>query len=71
MNVIPMMNEVLSTTNPMIRKAPLPDFRFAPDQSPKRVRVASLDQLDDSLDGYGLRRGKQQMNVVGHESEGM
>ena len=54
MNVIPMMNEVLSVTNPMIRKPALPDFRVAADQRPKRMRISALDQLDGTLDGHIL-----------------
>ena len=43
MNVIPMMNEVLSIANPMIRESALPDFGLSSDKSADRVRVSALD----------------------------
>ena len=71
MNVIPMMSEVVNITNPMIRKPALPDFRLAPDQRTERMGISSLDQLNRALDGDVLRRGKQKMDVIRHEDEGV
>jgi len=56
MNVIPMMSEVLSITNPMIRETALPNFRLAPDQGAERMGIPSFDQ---------------EMNVIRHEHEGV
>jgi hypothetical protein len=58
MNVIPMMSEVLSITNPMIRETALPNFRLAPDQGAERMGIPSFDQLEgarstDLRDGSG------------------
>ena len=71
MNVIPMMSEVLSITNPMIRETALPNFRLAPDQGAERMGIPSFDQLERALDGHVVRRGKQEMNVIRHEHEGV
>ena len=43
MNVILMMNEILSISNAVIGKAALPDFGISPDQSAERMRVSALD----------------------------
>jgi hypothetical protein len=69
MNVIPMIGEVVNITNPMIRKASLPDFRLAPDHATERMGISSLDQLDGALNGHVLRWGKQKMNVDQREDE--
>jgi hypothetical protein len=71
MNVIPMMSEVLNITNPMIRETALPNFRLAPDQGAERMGIPSFDQLERALDGHVARRGKQEMNVIRHECEGV
>ena len=71
MNIIPMMNEVLSIANPMIGESALPDFGFSPNKSAERVRVSALDQLDGALNRYVLRRREQQMDVIGHKHEGV
>ena len=51
MNVISMMNEILTVTNPMICEASLPDFRSSPNKSAERVRIAAFDELYGALDG--------------------
>ena len=71
MNIVPVMNEVLSIANPVIGKSTLPDVRVAPDKSVERVRVSALDQLDGALDGYILSRCEQEMHMIGHKDEGM
>jgi hypothetical protein len=71
MNVIPMMSEVLSITNPMIRETALPNFRLATDQGAERMGIPSFDQLERALDGHVARRGKQEMNVIRHEHKGV
>ncbi len=43
MNIVAMMNEVLSIANPMIRESALPHFRVSPDESAEVVRVRALD----------------------------
>jgi hypothetical protein len=69
MNVIPMMSEVLSITNPMIRETALPNFRLAPDQGAERMGIPSFDQLERALEGHVVHWRKQEMNVVRHENE--
>src|SRR5215470_11740015 len=69
MSVIPMMNEVPSIANPMIRKSALPHLRLAPNQCPKRMRVSAFDQLNRALDGDILSRSKYEMNVIRHHNE--
>jgi hypothetical protein len=71
MNIVPMINEVLSIPNPMIGESALPHFRVSPNKSTKRVRVSALDQLDGALDRYILSRTEQEMDMIGHEDEGM
>jgi hypothetical protein len=43
MNIVPVMNEILSIANPMIGESTLPHVRFSPDEGAERVRVAALD----------------------------
>jgi len=43
MNIIPMMNEVLSIANPMVGESALPHFGLSSDQSAERMRVSALD----------------------------
>jgi len=43
MNIVPMMNEVLSIANPMIGESALPHFRVSPDKSAERMGVCALD----------------------------
>jgi len=69
MNVIPMMTEVPSIANPMIRKSPLPHFRFSPDQGAECMRMRALDQLDGALNRHILRGSEHKMYVIGHNNE--
>jgi hypothetical protein len=71
MNIISMMSEVLSVANPMIGKSALPDLGLATDQRAQRVRVCALDQLNGTLDGYVMSGSKQEMDMIGHEYEGV
>jgi hypothetical protein len=43
MNIIPMMNEVLNISNPMIGEPALPDFRFSPDKGAQSMGISALD----------------------------
>jgi hypothetical protein len=43
MNIIPMINKVLSITNSMIGETTLPDFGFATNQRAERVRISALN----------------------------
>ncbi|MGB9197822.1 MAG: hypothetical protein WCB53_12950, partial [Terriglobales bacterium] len=71
MNIVLVMNEVPTVTNPMIRKSSLPDFRFSPDESSESVRISAFDELYGALDGYIGSRRVQEMYVVRHEHEGV
>jgi len=71
MNVILMMNEVADIPNPMISESALPHLGVSPDEGAKLVRKRSLDELNSALDGYVWSRGKQKMNMVGHDNKGV
>ncbi len=43
MNIIPMMNEVLSIANPMIGESALPDFGVAPDKGAEFMGVRAFN----------------------------
>jgi hypothetical protein len=66
MNIVPMMNEVLSITNSMIGKSALPDFGVAPDERAEFVGIGTLDELHRPLNRYVLSGSKQKVNVIGH-----
>ena len=38
---------------------------------PSSCEYRTLDQLDGALDGYVLRRGEQEMDVIRHDYEGV
>jgi len=69
MNIIPMMNEVLSIPNPMIGKSSLPHFRISPDEIAEFVRIRSLDQLHGALNRHIMRGSEHKMYVIGHNNE--
>ena len=71
MNIIPMMNEIPSIANPMIRESALPDFRIAPYESAELMRIRTLDELHAALKGYVGGGREQKMDVIGHEDEGV
>ena len=58
--------EVLSVTNAMVGEAPLPDGELGGET----VGEASLDESDGAFERDGLR-GKQEVDVVGHDDEGV
>jgi len=71
MNIIPMMNEVLSIANPMIGESALPNFRVSSYESAEFMGVRALDQLDIALDGYVLSGSEQKTDMIGHKDEGV
>ena len=71
MNIVPMMNEVLSIANPMIGESALPNFRVSSYESAEVMGVRALNQLDSALDGYVLSGSEQKMDMIGHEDEGV
>ena len=56
MNVVPMMQEILSIPNPVIRKSALPDLASATDRRSQSIGISSLDQLNSMLKGDVSRR---------------
>src|SRR5450432_4243897 len=69
MNVLAMMRVVLRVADAMIRKPALPDIALAPQFRAEGMRVSALDELDRAFDGYVVRRGKQQVHMLGHDDE--
>ncbi|MFY9844875.1 MAG: hypothetical protein WA718_21655 [Terriglobales bacterium] len=69
MNVSPMVSEVVCIANPMIGESALPYLGAASDKTAEFMRVSAFDQLDGALDGYVLSRGKQKMDMIGHEDK--
>ena len=57
--------------NPMIGKAPLPDFSFPSDEAPYFMGEAPLDELNRVLYRDVWSGCKQEMNVLRHEDEGV
>jgi hypothetical protein len=62
--------KIRRVTNTMIRESSLPHFAFSPLCS-QRVRVASFDELDRTLQGYAGSWRQQQVDVFGHDDEGV
>jgi hypothetical protein len=66
-----MTDKILSIANPMIGETALPDFGFSADESSEFMRISALDQLDGSLDGDVVSWSEQEMDMIGHQHEGM
>src|SRR5437879_3241950 len=49
----------------------IPNFSFSANDATEFMRVSNFDQLDCVLEGYVSGRRQQEMNVLGHEDEGM
>ena len=71
MNVISMMHKIDAIPNTMISEPALPDFLIAADDRPEFVRAGTLDQLNSAFDSNVHSRSEQQMNVFGHDDEGV
>ena len=71
MDIVFVVDAVRFIANSVIREAALPDFALAAKDGSKGVRVSAFDELDGVLERYIVRRGEQQMDVFGHENEGM
>ena len=71
MNVIPMMHEIHFIANPVIRESSLLHLSFSAEDAAEFMRVSAFDQLDRVLKGYVQRGSQQEMNMLGHEDEGM
>jgi len=69
MNIIPMMNEIPSVANPVIRKPALPHLGLASNQRPERMRVSAFDQLHRALDRDIVSGSEDEVNVIGHDHE--
>ena len=71
MNVVLMADEILVIANPVVRESPLPDLSLATEDRPEGVGVSAFDQLDRVLQRDIDGGSQQEMNVLGHEDEGM
>ena len=71
MDVIAVVQEVLCITNAVIGESSLPDFFCAADDRPKGVGVSAFDELNGVFDGDVVGGCQQQMNVLGHDDEGV
>ena len=69
MNAISMVQKINFVANSMIGKPTLPDLLVATNDGSEFMRVGALDQLDSAFDRYVVRRGQQEMNMVGHDGE--
>ena len=63
--------EIARIANPMIGKSALPDFELPADQGSKFMRVGALDELNGPFNRDILRGCQQEMNVIGHDHEGV
>jgi len=71
MDVSPMEFEIARVANPVIGKSALPDFALPADQGSEFMRVGPLDELNGSFNRDILRGSQQEMNVIGHDHEGV
>jgi len=71
MNVISMVRKVHFIANPVIRESALPHLSFSANDAAEFMRISAFDQLDRALEGYVRVRSQQDINVLGHEDEGM
>jgi len=71
MNVVPMVSEILVVANSVIGKSSLPDLSFATEDCSERMRIAAFDQLNGVLKRYVFSGSEQEMNMFGHEDEGV
>jgi hypothetical protein len=71
MNVVPMVSEILAVANSVIGKSSLLDFALATEDGSERMRIAAFDQLNGVLKCYVDSGREQEMNVFGHEDEGV
>src|SRR5258708_28286661 len=71
MNVISMVHKVHFIANPVVRESSLPYLSFAANDAAEFVRVSAFDQLDRALKAYVTGRRQQEMNVFGHNNEGV
>lgn len=71
MNIIPVVREVLCTSNPMVGESALPDFSAAPQDFAEGMRVGSFHQLNGVFDGHIVVGRQEKMNVFRHENKGV
>jgi len=71
MNVVAMVSEILFIANSVIGKSWLPDFSFSTEDGSERVRIVAFDQLNGVFNRHIVRRSQQEMNMFGHEDEGV
>jgi len=71
MNVVAMVSEILFTANSVIGKSWVPDFSFSTEDGSERVRITAFDQLNSMLQCYVICGSDQEMNMFGHEDEGV
>jgi hypothetical protein len=66
-----MVSEILVVANSVIGKSSLPNLSFATEDGSERMRIAAFDQLNGVLKRYVDSGSEQEMNVFGHEHEGV
>ena len=71
MNVVAMVGEILLVANSVVGKSSLPDLSFATEDCSERMRIAAFDQLNGVLKRYVVSGSEQEMNMFGHEDEGV
>jgi len=71
MDIVPMVHEILVIANPVIRESSFPDFSFATEDAAEGMRIAAFDQLNGMFERYVVCGSEQQMDMFGHEDEGV
>jgi hypothetical protein len=71
MNVVAMVSEILLVANSVVGKSSSPDLSFATEDCSERMRIAAFDQLNGVLKRYVVGGSEQEMNMFGHEDEGV
>jgi hypothetical protein len=65
------MSKVVWIANTVIGESALPHLGVSPANGAERMRVSTLDQLHSALYRYVLGRCEQDMDMIGHEDEGV
>jgi len=69
-DVLAVVGKILGIANTMIGKAALPNLT-RPKRDPEGMGIATLDQLQRTLQREARRRRDQQMHMLRHQNKGM
>lgn len=69
MNVAPVPLEICAVSNPMIRKAPLPNFDSGTRLLHEAMRIAAFNELHRSFQRDRGIVSEEKMNMIGHDHE--